>query len=399
MKRVCCMLLACALAFSGIPALATQPPPPPPVLKMDTVEDLMNWITTEDIENAWKGDYAQVTSLRERGEILVPSYESEDITFQKIEVLPLYDNPRRTTMRYIFHVGDDVLQIEICEIKSSSAHLLEDGLMEYFTSWPTSIEWEERSTIMYTGDIHYLIDKNNQGRTYVAFVKDGFEININCKAPWDARYLNALRLDLRAITMGGSFADVQPNDWCYRGVEYLAQSGVMGGTGAGAFSPNNVISRAELVTALYRMAGSPELAATDFSDIPDETWFSDAVAWATQNGFIEKGQDWFEPKESVSRQDLAVWLLRYLDIGGYDYRFGYGMRWGWNKKYAEAFEDIDQVADDAEKAMETMCRLGVLCGDDKRMLNPRREVTRAETAIMIYRLDRMIQTLLWRATW
>lgn len=76
------------------------------------------------------------------------------------------------------------------------------------------------------------------------------------------------------------FADVKPGDWFYDSVDDVAQKGLMAGVGDGRFEPETVCDRAMFVTVLHRMAGSPGGGQAAFSDVPGDTWYTSAVAWA-----------------------------------------------------------------------------------------------------------------------
>lgn len=76
-----------------------------------------------------------------------------------------------------------------------------------------------------------------------------------------------------------SYNDVKAGDWYANAVNYVTLTGLMNGTGDG-FSPNLAINRGMMVTVLYRMAGSPEVTAENpFTDVPADTWYTDAVIW------------------------------------------------------------------------------------------------------------------------
>ena len=79
------------------------------------------------------------------------------------------------------------------------------------------------------------------------------------------------------------------------------------------FVPNASTTRAMMVTTLYRLAGSPEVTEkSSFTDVPENTWYTDAVAWAVQNGVTEgTSEETFSPHENVTREQAATFLYRY----------------------------------------------------------------------------------------
>ena len=114
------------------------------------------------------------------------------------------------------------------------------------------------------------------------------------------------------------FADVSGSDWFYNDVRYVYEKGIMDGTGADRFSPNAPLTRAMIVTILYRMAGSPSVSgSSDFTDVAAGKWFAKAVAWAAANGIVNGyGSGLFGPNDPVTREQLAAILYRYAVYGG-----------------------------------------------------------------------------------
>jgi uncharacterized repeat protein (TIGR02543 family) len=118
----------------------------------------------------------------------------------------------------------------------------------------------------------------------------------------------------------GFFTDVPESVWYYEDVKYVFEAGLMDGTGDNKFSPGISVTRAMLVTVLYRMEESPEVdEPASFSDVSAGTWYTDAVAWAEAEGIVEGYPDGtFKPNQNVSRQELATVLLRYAKFIGKD---------------------------------------------------------------------------------
>ena len=116
-----------------------------------------------------------------------------------------------------------------------------------------------------------------------------------------------------AAPVGLPFADVSGSDWFYNDVRYVYEKGIMDGTGADRFSPNAPLTRAMIVTILYRMAGSPAMSgASDFKDVDSNKWFAKAVAWAAANGIVNGyGSGLFGPNDPVTREQLAAILWQH----------------------------------------------------------------------------------------
>ena len=115
-----------------------------------------------------------------------------------------------------------------------------------------------------------------------------------------------------AENSGAPFTDVDPDAWYAEAVEYVSGSGIMSGTGASRFSPDQTVSRGMLASVLYRMAGSPQTEGAAFNDIPEGSYYEQAAAWANENGVMSGyGNGAFRGGEPVTRVGVGfVALLR-----------------------------------------------------------------------------------------
>lgn len=111
------------------------------------------------------------------------------------------------------------------------------------------------------------------------------------------------------------FKDVIPGDPYYGSVWYANNHDplLMNGVSADSFDPKGNLTRAAIVTVLYRLEGSPATAAaSEFNDVPANQWYSDAVAWAVKYGITNGyGDGRFGPDDPITREQLAVFLYRY----------------------------------------------------------------------------------------
>ena len=114
-----------------------------------------------------------------------------------------------------------------------------------------------------------------------------------------------------------SYSDTDDDAWYSEAVESLLEQGIMNGTGGGKFSPDDLFTRAQLVTVLYRMAGSPAVSGEDsFRDTESGTWYTDAVLWAEQNRIVNGyGNGRFGTSDPTTQEQLATMLWR--DAGSY----------------------------------------------------------------------------------
>ena len=110
-----------------------------------------------------------------------------------------------------------------------------------------------------------------------------------------------------------SWADVNATDWFYPYVYLVCEKKLMNGVGKGMFAPESSTSRAQFATILYRAAGAPAVDYKGiFSDVPEGTWYSEAVEWAAANGYVKGvGGGRFSPDGKITREQIAAILYRY----------------------------------------------------------------------------------------
>ena len=181
-----------------------------------------------------------------------------------------------------------------------------------------------------------------------------------------------------AAPVGLPFADVSGSDWFYNDVRYVYEKGIMDGTGIDRFSPNAPLTRAMIVTILYRMAGSPSVSgSSDFTDVAAGKWFAKAVAWAAANGIVNGyGSGLFGPNDPVTREQLAAILYRYAVYGG--------MTAVTLEENLGSFADTAQLSAYAIQAMNWAVGQGLINGSGSNLV-PKAQATRAQVAAIIHR--------------
>lgn len=178
-----------------------------------------------------------------------------------------------------------------------------------------------------------------------------------------------------------AFQDVDITKWYHPYIDYVVDKGLMQGMGNGMFAPDANMTRAQLVTVLYRMAGSPavEDVETKFTDVEADRYYTDAVAWAVKTG-VTRGvsEISFAPGKLLDRQEAATMLYRFAEATGRDVT----ARVDLNK-----FSDAAKVVGWAEEAMAWAVAEGLLKGYPGGQLCPRGNATRAEAAAILVRYD------------
>lgn len=173
------------------------------------------------------------------------------------------------------------------------------------------------------------------------------------------------------------FADINTKyKWAFHEIDYLANTGVVSGTGHLVYSPAKSLSRADFVLMLYRAYDMEKYAeGENFADVRDSAYYADAVRAARAIGIATgDSKNRFRPNDTLTRQDAMVLLKRTLDRTGVMFQTG----------DLSVFSDGDKVARYASEAVADLAKAGVINGS-KGKLNPTAPVTRAEMAVMLYR--------------
>lgn len=168
--------------------------------------------------------------------------------------------------------------------------------------------------------------------------------------------------------------DVPKNAWYHDAVDYMMARGLMGGDSATTFSPEGTLTRAQLVTVLYRIAGSPTVNGKhQFTDVPSNQWYSDAICWAAQNGVVNGvTPTTFVPQAPITREQIATILYRYAKSESV------------KENKLTAFPDADKVNEYAVEAMNWAVAEGLIAGSEG-MLLPQDSATRAQIATVLMR--------------
>lgn len=179
-------------------------------------------------------------------------------------------------------------------------------------------------------------------------------------------------------TMLNFFVDVPAGAYYYDAVLWAAEGGIVTGTDAVHFSPDASCTRAQLVTFLWRAAGSPAVNyAMNFNDVDGGAYYAEAVRWAASEKVVEgTTAETFAPDAAVTRAQVVTMLYRFAKAQGMDTTQG-GMA-------IREFDDFDAVPAYALEAMDWAVNAGVLKGDNNRLL-PQDNCTRAQIVTMLYR--------------
>ena len=177
------------------------------------------------------------------------------------------------------------------------------------------------------------------------------------------------------------FTDLDQDAWYYTDVVTVIESGLMNGVSATSFAPETSVSRAMLATILYRLSGETYSGSASFPDVDGNTWYSEAVAWASDRGIIT-GYDTglFGPDDNVTREQLVTMLYRYQKA----------MEGSISQKGdLSAFRDNDEISAYALEAMTWAVGAGVIQGRPGNQVAPTGLTTRAELCTILVRFEKL----------
>ncbi len=191
-----------------------------------------------------------------------------------------------------------------------------------------------------------------------------------------------------------TFSDLVKDAWYIPSVQHVYFAGLMNGMQQDKFSPQNPMTRAQLVTVLYRMAGEPEVTTENpFTDIAETAYYYNAVRWAQNNGIVTGlTATTFGPNAHVTRQQMCTILYRYaakLELPL------------TQRKPLTDFTDADQLADYARDPMSWCVAVGFINGKPGNLLDPLGTATRAEIAKVLTAFDTFlaVQEALAKDNW
>lgn len=173
------------------------------------------------------------------------------------------------------------------------------------------------------------------------------------------------------------FADLTSGSWYYDGVRCALENGLMTGTSARTFAPDQPVTRAMLVTILWRLAGEPYGRVSPFEDVLPGSWYAQAVSWAYDKGIVTGvTATSFQPGAPVTREQLCAILCRYAALTGKNTAASASL---------DAFTDRAQVSAYAEASVRWALQAGLLTGVGDGRLAPRSGATRAQLAVLLQR--------------
>lgn len=175
------------------------------------------------------------------------------------------------------------------------------------------------------------------------------------------------------------FTDVADTAWYADAVQYAYERELMTGVSESEFAPDGTATRGQIVTILWRLAGSPVVNyAMRYADVDEGAWYGEAVRWAASTGVVTGyTESSFGPNDAITREQLAAILYRYVKTQGQ----GFTGMWYFPLRY----DDAVSISSWADEAMHWCVMKGLLNGTSETTLSPQLTATRAQLAAILQR--------------
>lgn len=247
----------------------------------------------------------------------------------------------------------------------------------------------EKITITVTPDEGYKMDTltimsggkeigytDNEDGTYTFVMPDG-KVTITATFVVDPNYEEPSEEPEPSTDVSDIFSDIPTNAWYKDVVQYAFDNGLMTGTSATTFEPNTTTTRGMIVSILHRLEGSPIVTGSDFTDVNDNDWYGQAVAWASSEGIVGGyGDGTFQPNKAITREEMASILYRYAEYKGIDVSA---------RTDLSNYSDVSQIGSWATDVIQWANAEGLINGMTVTTLDPQGNATRAQVAAILMR--------------
>jgi len=309
-------------------------------------------------------------------------------------------------------VGSETNEVELTAEEVRSAAETGEALTVETENGSVTLSPEALDALSETGsDVTVSVEKNADGTMTVDVNLDGETADVTVKAALPAAEENKVLVivhedgteevikksvvedgtayaeipagaTVKAVDNSKDFGDVSENAWYADAVDFVSSHELFEGVDEGVFAPNDSMTRAMLVTVLFRLEDEPQgFTGVRFGDVAGDTWYTDAVAWASENDIVNGNGDGFAPNDNITREQIATVLYRYARYLGMDVSA---------RGDVSSFGDGSEVSSWASDAMAWAIEVGLFEGDDAGNLNPKADATRAQVAALIERMVKLI---------
>ncbi len=214
------------------------------------------------------------------------------------------------------------------------------------------------------------VDLKHSSKEFAAFLILSRPLDVNHKIAKDSHNTDKIK----------KFNDLANYEWAKNQVNTLASMGIINGTSATTYSPGEKIKRADAVVLIVKTLGLYANFSENFSDVSKEKYYYEAVGVAKKLNIISGvGDNKFNPETPIKRQDLMVIVHKALKTSGLTIE-------DINISELEIFKDAFDISDYALESIALLVKEGIITGNANKTLSPLKNITRAETAAIIYKI-------------
>ncbi len=227
---------------------------------------------------------------------------------------------------------------------------------------------------LFDDGIEYAYKKENSGKSGSSSSGGGGGGGGSSARPSVTTNIGTVKADEKPQGTKPAFNDLAGAEWAQEAISALAAEGVINGKADGVFDPFGSVTRAEAAKMIY-IAFSVSKGSASFADVSEDSWYADAVSSLASAGILKGDGERFYPENPVTREDLAVMLMRAAQYKGKAL------------EGEKSFNDSAEISDYAKEAVSAMAANGIINGADGSFL-PKSNANRAQTAVLIYNLKK-----------
>ena len=236
-------------------------------------------------------------------------------------------------------------------------------------------------TAVEPGDRFYRLGSSNIGQlTFVPFARFSGEAEITYigySADGKEQVSGRIVVSVTKSTKSQYFDDIRDYTWAVDSVDYLRRNETVLGVGGRSYDPGGMVKRGDFVLMLVRAYGLTATGSAYFSDVPDDSYYADAIRVAAVLGVANGSNGRFNPQDALTRQDAMVMIYNTLKVCGKTTTNGLAAD-------LSAYHDGGEIATYAREAMGNLIQMGVVTGDGNGYLRPQSRLNRAEAAVLLH---------------
>ncbi|MBR4657019.1 MAG: S-layer homology domain-containing protein [Oscillospiraceae bacterium] len=221
------------------------------------------------------------------------------------------------------------------------------------------------------------------GQVLVVVAEDGTETVVRKSAVEDGEMTALLEggATIKIVDNAKDFGDVTEGAWYADAVDFVSSHELFVGDENGSFNPTDTMSRAMMAMVMFRLEGEPEAGeGKSFSDVEEGKWYTEAINWASNAGVMNGYGESFGTNDPVTREQMALLLYNYVQTQGIQVKKG----------STASFSDAGEIHAWAADAMAWAVEEGIFQGDDQGRLNPTEDASRADVAILMERVVKLL---------